>query len=251
MVCPGRLNAGVMDWTQVYASHGTAERIPELLDRAERGGGERVWEELWDRLCLYGETVSSASFAALPRLVELARTSPQALELAGAILRGAPRDHGGDELLAGCAEAIAELRELLDRRLRTRPENWLRAFRDLLAAEGQYHWSAVLEDFTDDFYHLPCPHCAVEVTVAIGGHGCYSAIRDWDLGDVDRRPLRPASPADLRGTGRWMYDTAVRDGQDRIADGITHLFGRAECPRCAAVFTVADEYTAANLPTLC
>ena len=91
----------------------------------------------------------------------------------------------------------------------------------------------------------------MEVTVAIGGHGCYSAIRDWDLGDVDRRPLRLASPVDLRGTGRWMYDTAVRDGQDRIADGITHLFGRAECPRCAAVFTVADEYTAANLPTLC
>lgn len=50
--------------------------------------------------------------------------------------------------------------------------------------------------------------------------------------------------------GRWMYDLAVRDGQDRLAEGITYLMGRAECPRCASVFHVADEYAAANLPPM-
>lgn len=158
-MAPGRLNAGVVDWTRVCDSHGTAERVPGLLDRAERGGGEEVWAELWDRLCLHGETVSPASFAALPRLVKLARTSPQALELAGAIVRGAAHDHEGGALFADCA-AVTELRKLVDRHLRTRPGDWLRGFRDLLATAGQYHWSAVLEDFTDDFYHLPCPSCA-------------------------------------------------------------------------------------------
>ncbi|CAL9332929.1 hypothetical protein SUDANB106_00110 [Streptomyces sp. enrichment culture] len=244
----GRLNAGVVDWTRVYDSHGAADRVPGLLDRAERGGGEEVWAELWDRLCLHGETVFPASFAALPRLVEFARTRARALELAGAIVRGAAHDHGSDALFADCTAAVTELRELVDHRLRTRPGDWLSSLRDLLATAGQYHWSAVLEDFTDDFYPLPCPHCAGEVTVAIGVHGCYAAIRDWDRGDVERRPLRPASPAELRGVGRWMYDTAVRDGQAGIAWGITYLFGRAQCPRCGAVFTIAEEYTSANLP---
>jgi hypothetical protein len=205
---------------------------------------------LWDRLCLHGETVFPASFAALPRLVTLAREDVRALEMAGAIVRSAAQDHGGDDLLADCAGAVTRLRELLDRRLRARPDDWLRVFRDLLAACGQYQWSATLGDFADDFYSLPCPHCAVEVAVAIGEHGRYAAIRDWDRGDVDRRPLLPAAPAELGAVGRWMHDLAVRDGRTAIADGIVHLFGRAPCPCCASVFTVAEEYTAANLPAL-
>ncbi|MCZ0991597.1 hypothetical protein [Streptomyces diastatochromogenes] len=87
-------------------------------------------------------------------------------------------------------------------------------------------------------------------SVAIGGYGRYSAIRDWDLGDVYRRDLRPAPAEKLSGIGRWMYETAVCDGEDVLANGIAHLFGEAECPSCASVFNIADEYTAANCPVL-
>ncbi|WP_454337518.1 hypothetical protein [Streptomyces glaucescens] len=86
------------------------------------------------------------------------------------------------------------------------------------------------------------------MTVAISGYGRYSAIRDWHLGDVDRRGLRPASPESLSGIGRWMHETAVRDGQAVLADGIAHLFGQAECPRCASVFGIADEYASSHRP---
>ncbi|MFJ2649607.1 hypothetical protein ACIO1C_23145 [Streptomyces sp. NPDC087420] len=136
------------------------------------------------------------------------------------------------------------------RHLWSRPDDYLAPFRDLIAVEGHYHWSAVLGDFSDDFYQVACPHCAVEVTIAIGGYGRYSAIRDWNLGDVDRRELRPASPKGLSGLGRWMHATAVRDGEVVLADGITHLFGGAECPRCASVFNIADEYAASNRPLM-
>ncbi|MGX1135558.1 hypothetical protein RKD49_007748 [Streptomyces glaucescens] len=54
----------------------------------------------------------------------------------------------------------------------------------------------------------------------------------------------------LSGTGRWMHETAVRDGQDALADGITYLYGRAERPRCAGVFTIADEYASSNRPVM-
>lgn len=42
----------------------------------------------------------------------------------------------------------------------------------------------------------------------------------------------------------------VRAGQAVLANGMTYLFGRAECPRCGSVFNVADEYTSANRPVL-
>ncbi|MFF8691618.1 hypothetical protein ACF08W_05370 [Streptomyces sp. NPDC015144] len=240
----------MVNWAQMYDCHGDVDRVPELLARVEREDDAEAWGEMGYRLVLECHLVFPASIAALPRLVRLASQSARARELAGAIVRCAAGHQGCDDLLAGCADAIAEFRELLDRHLRSRPDDYLATFRDLLAVEEQYHWSAVLGDFADDFYQVVCPHCTVEVTIAIGGYGRYSAIRDWHLGDVDRRGLRPASPEDLSGIGRWMYETAVRDGEGVLADGIAHLFGQAECPRCASVFNIADEYAASNRPVM-
>ncbi|WP_406415718.1 hypothetical protein OH809_41720 [Streptomyces sp. NBC_00873] len=216
----------------------------------EREDDTEAWKELGYRLVLEHDLLSPASFAALPRLVRLARGSARARGLTGEIMERAAGHHGCDDLLADCVDSIAEFRELLDQHLRTRPADYLAAFRALLAVEEQYHWAAVLGDFADDFYHLDCPHCAVKVTIAIGDYGRYSAIRDWNLGDVDQRDLRPAPAEHCSGTGRWMYETALRDGEDMLADGITYLFGEAECPRCASVFNIADEYTSANRPVL-
>ncbi|MGW5231011.1 hypothetical protein ACWEQU_01605 [Streptomyces nodosus] len=240
----------MVNWTQMHDCYMDVDRVPALLERVELEDNAEAWEELRYRLVLEHDLVFPAGFAALPRLVRLASRSGRARGLAGTILRRSAGHHGCDDLLADCAGAIAEFRKLLDRHLQSRPVDYLATFLDLLAAEEQYHWSAVLGDFTDDFYHLTCPHCAVEVTIAIGDHGRYSAIRDWHQGDVDRRVLRQASPEGLSGIGRWMHETAVRDGREALADGIAHLFGKGECPRCASVFNIAEEYTSANRPVL-
>ncbi|MFD0403724.1 hypothetical protein [Kitasatospora sp. NPDC127116] len=233
----------------MHDCYGDVDRVPELLERVEREDDAEAWKELGYRLCLEGGLVFAASFAALPQLVRLASSDPRARALAGRILRRAAGHHGCDDLLADRAGTIAEVRVLLDLYLRSRPDDYLAAFLDLLAVNAQYHWSAALGDFTDDFYHLACPHCGAEVTIAIGDYERYSAIRDWNLGDVERRDLRPASPGKLSRTGRRMHDTAVRDGQQVLAAGIRCLLGRAECPRCASVFGIADEYMSAECPT--
>ncbi|MHC3526357.1 hypothetical protein ACLQ2M_00120 [Streptomyces sp. DT7] len=238
----------MVNWARMYDCYGDVDRVPELLVRLEREDDAEAWDELGHRLILESDMVFPASFAALPRLVCLASRSASARELAGAIVRRAAGGHGCDDLLAGCVEALTEFREMLDLQLRSRPDDYLAVFRDLLAVERLYHWSAVLGDFSDDFYQVACPHCAAEVTIAIGGYGRYSAIRDWNLGDVDRRDLRPVSPETLCGPGRWMYETAVRDGEAALADGLTHLLGHAECPRCASVFNIADEYASSHRP---
>ncbi|WP_033441258.1 hypothetical protein [Saccharothrix sp. NRRL B-16314] len=239
-----------MDWSRTHDCWFGTDRVPGLLERVEREDDAEAWDELGYRLVLEHDLVSPAGFAALPRLVRLAPASARARALAGEIVERAAAHHGCDDLAADCADAIAEFREVLDRHLRSRPSDYLRPFRALLAVEEQYHWAAALGDFTDDFYQLACPQCAVEVTIAIGDHGNYSAIRDWHRGDVDRRDLRPASADELSGIGRWMHETAVRDGEEALAGGLAHLFGKAECPSCACVFDIATEYTWANRPVL-
>ncbi|MFJ7416734.1 hypothetical protein ACIQWZ_38985 [Streptomyces sp. NPDC098077] len=67
---------------------------------------------------------------------------------------------------------------------------------------------------------------------------------------MDRRELRPTPFEELSGVGRWMHEMAIRDGDVVLAEGISHLFGKAEYPRCASVFTIADEYEATNCPIL-
>ncbi|MFJ9059260.1 hypothetical protein [Streptomyces sp. NPDC102409] len=238
------------NWAQMYDCYGDVDRVPELLTMAERDDDAEAWDELGRRLVLECDLVFPASFAALPRLVRLASRSTRARGLAGAIVRCGAGGHGCDDLMEKCGGSISEFRALLDRHLRSRPDNYLVPFRDLIATDGQYHWGAVLGDFSDDFYQVACPHCAVDVTIAIGDHGRYSAIRDWNRGDMDRRGLKPATPEGLSGTGRWMYGTAVRDGETALADGIAHLFGRAECPRCASVFSIADEYGSSHHPSM-
>lgn len=246
----GRFYAWVVNWAQMYDWHSDVDRVPELLDRLEHGDEDEAWTELGHRLILEHDLVSPAGIAALPRLVRLAPGSTKARHLAGEIMERAAGLHGGDELLADSVEVIAEFGTLLDRHLESRPADYLVTFRALLAVQGQYHWANVLGDFTDDFYDLLCPHCATQVTIVIGDYGRYSAIRDWNLGDVDRRGLRPTPVEKLSGVGRWMHEMAIRDGEVVLAEGISHLFGKAECPRCASVFTIADEYEAANCPVL-
>ncbi|MDX3821831.1 hypothetical protein PV691_43105 [Streptomyces sp. AK08-01A] len=237
----------MVNWTQMHDCYRDVDRVPALLEQVELEDNAAAWKELGYRLVLENDLVFPASFAALPRLMCLASRSAPARRLAGTILRRAAGHHGCDDLLANCVDAIAEFRKLLDRHLQSRPVDCLAAFLEWLAAMEEYHWSAVLGDFTDDFYRLACPSCAVEVTIAIGDHGRYSAIRDWNLGDVDRRGLRPASSEKLSGTGRWMHETAVRDGREALADGIAHLFGMAQChtvPACSTSRTSTHPPTA-------
>ncbi|MDV9193865.1 hypothetical protein [Streptomyces sp. Wh19] len=133
-----------MNWALMYDCYGDVDRVPELLARAEREEEAEVWDELGYRLILECDLVFPASFAALPCLVRLASRSARARVLAGAIVRCAAGGHGCDDLLAGCAEAIAQFPSLLDRHLRSRPDDYLAPFRDLIAVEGRYHWSAIL-----------------------------------------------------------------------------------------------------------
>ncbi|MFC5665986.1 hypothetical protein ACFP3U_23785 [Kitasatospora misakiensis] len=241
----------MIDWSTLYDAYGPAHAIPGLLDRAVDRDQEAI-DLLWTRLCHQG-AITPASIAALPRPAEIAKaedTGDWALDLAGAIAGGLLQPHGGDEEVARCAPTLAQLRATAAARLRPGLDRktYLGRLRDMLAFDGRPLWFESLDDFRDSFVTVGCPHCDAPVTIAVGDYGCYSSIRDWNLGDVHQVPLRPATPHELAGTARMLHESAVRDGQQRLAWGLTHLFGRAECPGCGSVFGIADEYEAANTP---
>ncbi|WP_329176978.1 hypothetical protein [Streptomyces sp. NBC_01477] len=241
----------MIDWSALHDAYGPADAIPVLLEQAA-GRDQEAIDRLWDRLCHQG-TVSSASLAALPLLAEIAKTKvlgDWALDLAGAIAGGLLQDHLDNEEVACCAPALAQLREAAAARLGPDHDGptYLGLLRALLAFDGRPLWFEALNDFTDSFFTVDCPHCGAAVTTAIGDYGCYSSIRDWHLGDVHQVPLRPAAPHELSGVGKMLHELVARDDQTRLAWGLTHLFGRAECPGCGSVFGIGEEYEAANAP---
>lgn len=248
----------MIEWQLPRYGRGPYDEVPPVLERVLRSPSrdEEAWRELWHLLATEGLTVSAASFAALPHLRDIARAGEttamdRALKLAGAIMAGVHQDHGADDLIRALAPVIVELKQMVARRLADSDLSAATAmalFRAHLAFAGASVWSLAEYDFEDGFYEVGCPHCEVRVTVAIGNHGRYSAYRDWDLGDIRRRPLRPVVAGELSSTARWMHETALGNGWEWMAEGLTYLFGHAECPDCSSTFTIADQYTAENDP---
>ncbi len=73
-------------WAELQHAYGAADDIPELLanlsipkgERSEDDPIEDTWEELWSSLCHQGD-VYSASFAAVPHIVDVLLQQPELL----------------------------------------------------------------------------------------------------------------------------------------------------------------------------
>lgn len=97
------------------------QRSPRGLDRFEVDPSG-VWSELMDNLCPQLDTAFTASFAALPRLAEIATAcSPETLDgvllAAGAIASCSPGSSDPDSPMTVFSGLIAVLHDLTDRRL--------------------------------------------------------------------------------------------------------------------------------------
>ena len=246
----------VIDWTAVRDVRGDSGLIvADLLDRLGRAPDAALWTELESRLVVEAECFCSAGFAALSALSRLARSDDaeqrdRALDLAAVITRTLHRNHEDDRLIRADPQALAVLHQRAKERLASAAGPALvRQLQDALAFAGYTFWASISLDFTDEHYHLGCPHCSTRLAIVIGDYGHYSAIRDHNDGDIHRVPLRPATPAQLTGTPRWMHDTAIAGGDAILADGLTHLFGRAGCGACGSTFDLAEWFEAENGPT--
>lgn len=78
----------VTAWALLSDAYGEAREVPVLIEQLATSPTPDVWDDLWGHLCHQG-TVYSASYAALPLLLEHAETTADkfsALHLIGAII---------------------------------------------------------------------------------------------------------------------------------------------------------------------
>lgn len=238
------------DWSTLEDACGSAEHVPELLERFT-ADPDYAWSELMDHLCPQLDTAFSASFAALPQLARLASSCvpekrQSVLLAAGAIMACAPTPTGTGTVFEAYAPAIAELHRLADQGLRaTRgEESYLYLLQALLSFEGVEVWDRCLDGLHAGEYEVTCPYCGVDLFIVISPQSGFSASDDYSLREVEKAPLTAIHTTELDGLGRRLHDRANEDGQERIARCLLYLFGYGQCPDCTTEFSVPDRITA-------
>ncbi|GAA3084826.1 hypothetical protein GCM10020000_84100 [Streptomyces olivoverticillatus] len=242
------------DWSRLTDACGSAEHVPGLLDRFE-ADPSGVWSELMDHLCPQLDTAFTASFAALPRLAEVATAGSQetldwVLLAAGAIVACSPGLSEPDSPLTLFSAPIAVLHGLTDRRLSqtVEVEEYVNLLQALLSFEGVEVWDRCLDGLQTGEYEVDCPYCGVNVFVVIGQDDFFCCSDDYALREVQKSPLQPARVQELEGLPRRLLTRAMADGQEGLAYGVRYLFGRAACPDCGTEFSVAERVVAGWSP---
>jgi len=230
-----------VNWSELRDAFGPADEVPHLLEQISPDPDDEVWGELWGRICHQG-TVYTATFAALPVIVEKAASSSPEERLMPLILCSeiVSSRHG-----SASGEASADVwRPLLPTLLRLTEESIASGARDrrdafhLLAA-----WVAFLDlpgrsfqvrRLADEELEGECPDCQGYLLVAIGEQGYFTAADDYVTKEnVPRRDIAPASVGELSELQARIFAMA-RGFNDPLVDrALLSLFGSSHCPTCS------------------
>ncbi|WP_157963913.1 hypothetical protein [Actinocorallia populi] len=237
------------DWTRLRHAYGRADDVPGMLDRLVPDEEAEVWTELSSAICHQG-TVYSASFAALPRLTEVAREWAPAdrlwpLSLAGRIVAGARQDHGLGDVRAAHAAEITELLRLAEETLaavggEVRESDFLDLLQSILAFENVPVWSERLLTLAHGEFELYCADCDECMCVILDG----PRFSTYVSGVEPESEVVPVAPDDLEPLGRRLYLAAEAAGRPKVMARLLHLFGTTACPECGREFQVAAEVAA-------
>lgn len=230
------------DWGLLRDAYGSAESIGSLLDQAE-SDGEEVWADLWSRLCHQG-TVYTASYAALPRLTELAErwnwaTFNLPLFLAAYILASTDGPDSPSAVRAKYPETVAVLHGLAQRLPQGAVDDtdFVYKVQVLLATESDSVWATNLECLANEELEFPCPSCGDQLVVSFEESPATTVV----FGDTSRvaRALVPANPDTLTGAEARAHTLAIACDRPKVTDQLLELFGTFSCPQCDYSSTIA------------
>ena len=247
-----------LDWSRLEHAYGSASDLPRLFDEiGDPDLADEAWERLW--ASLYDQrSVYTASFAALPRLTDIAAGRKPggrwpALGLADRIVVEEQQLHEPGYVQTRYPAAINELHQLTQNVVVTRPlegdvDDFLYWLEHLLAYEGVPVWRRSLRR---EVHPVVCPSCALSLEIDLSCKGPGTRRRDPNarFRIVGREGpivhgVRPAAPVDLPPLASRLHGVAVRAGQPATAEHLTHLFGSTTCPDCASDFSVPDQVAA-------
>lgn len=235
-------DADVTDWASITDVYGPAGEVPRLLQEAEAAGAEpKAWNDLWGRLCHQG-TVSPASYAALPLLLEIAERHGRApyvpaLDLAGAILASTDGPRGRADVRLEHAATIAGLRGIAERSLAWAQSDadFVYAVQALVAFEGRGPWQRQLSALVDGELEFECPRCGEDLLLDLEA-GTYSVTSFSDGSCVPTTAI--AADPSPGSDERRVLDLAIQSGREGVVDRLRRLFGDVVCPRCGEGFGI-------------
>jgi hypothetical protein len=227
--------ASMTDWHALQDAYGSAEVVEGLLERGDTDQRD-VWEELWSRLCHQG-TVYSASYAALPRLAELARRRDpsgfvEPLFLAASIVASTDLSAVEADVRAHYADAIRELHDVAERLVPVAGDDadFVYRVQALIATEDGGVWGSRLEAVVDQELEMECRNCGEQLLMSL--ETSPSEVRAFDDASVGVTSALAADPAKLMGSEARAYELATAQGRLGLAQQMLEVFGEFECPIC-------------------
>ena len=222
-------------WQLLRDAYGSAEPVEALLARGD-SDDSAVWEELWSRLCHQG-TVYTASYAALPRLAELAEhwqhsTFVQPLFLATCIIASTDGPERPAAIRAQHADPIRVLHDVAERLVDRVSDDadFVYSLQALLATEGDSVWATDLEALVNQELEFACPGC--DEQLLINFEASPAVVAAFDDRSFGTRPVQASDPDEITGAEARAYQLALACDRSHIAKQLLDLFGVFECPRC-------------------
>lgn len=236
-------------WAALRHAYGSAEDVPRLLAQLASGDPDAAGE-LTGALFHQG-SVYSASLAAVPHLLEIARvaSTPQrradVLVLAGSIALNAedvPRDVTDADIRFWCEITKPALLTLAQATLRDpiEPTDAVWLLQVAAGLSGYHVFARILVGFLDKEFVCHCPNCDTELYVWPHNRGLSVASEDPVFSPTSLRT--PVIPGPIEGTDaaalRWLLDFGGQAALSIVAPHLEHLFGRAQCPSCCHAFVL-------------
>lgn len=233
------------DWQALQCAYGSAERVPELLRRAEEAGPDfgEAWDDLWSYICHQG-TVYTASYAALPSLTAMClRHEPRGylvpLQLVGSILASNDAPAGAEAMRDQYATEVAHLRDIAERCVELAADDveFIYGLETLAAFEGRGVWSRNLSYLADGEVPVDCVGCGENLLVHI--EELPATVTCWDAS----REHTTVKPAEQVGSiEARLISLTVANNRPGVAAKLPYMFGSAICPECGIEFPISNAF---------
>jgi hypothetical protein len=225
----------VTNWTSLRDAYGSAAPVEGLLERA--GTGDRaVWHELWSRLCHQG-TVYAASYAALPRLAELAAClapslGVEPLFLATCIVASTDGPEEPATVRTRYAGTIRVLHEVAERLLAYASDDtdFVYRLQALVVTESDAVWATNLDALANRELEFACPGC--DEQLVIGFETSPALVRQFDDASAGETRVVPSVPGRLAESEARAYELASIHRRPQVAQQLLDVLGVFECPAC-------------------
>jgi hypothetical protein len=223
------------NWTSLRDAYGTAGPVEALLERADTDD-RAVWDELWSRLCHQG-TVQTASYAALPRLAELAaRQDPSGLVeplfLATCIVASTDGPEEPAAVRTRYADTIRTLHEVAEGLVPFAADDtdFIYRVQAVLATESDSVWGTRLYALANQELEFACPGCDEQLLMGLETSPAF--VKQFDDASVGVTTVVPSDPVRLTGSEARAHDLATTHRRPQVAKQLLDLFGMFQCPAC-------------------